>query len=88
MLLPQRYESNNEKMKSLPQEKKRLKKIKYSKLMLDLEFDEWQCLTVFVHLKVGGKVGQDFHHPYCTHVKNCAILRTHTISKIGFFGIN
>ena len=56
--------------------------------MLDLEFDEWQCLTVFVHLKVGEKVGQDFHHSYCTHVKNCAILRTHAISKIEFFGIS
>ena len=34
-------------MKALSLKKKRLAKIKISQLLLDLEFDEWQCLTAF-----------------------------------------
>ena len=39
-------------MKALPLKKKRPPKIKVSQLMFDLEFNEWQYLTVFVKLAV------------------------------------
>ena len=49
-------------MKALPMKKKRLKKIKLSQLLFVPELDEWQCLTVFVPLKVGERVGQEFDY--------------------------
>ena len=49
-------------MKALSLKKKRLAKTKMSQLLFDLEFDERQCLYVFVPLKVEESVGQDFDH--------------------------
>ena len=56
-------------MKALPLKKKRLAKIKISQLLFDLEFDERQCLTFFVAVRVGEKVGQDFEHSHSIHNK-------------------
>ena len=59
-------------MKALPLKKKRPPKIKISQLMFDLEFNEWQYLTVFAPFKVGERVEHDLDHSYSIHCKTCS----------------